>query len=115
MRDHIGNKRQFIQSSKAWYGCGNLTPGDSLKDVVTIGFYSHDGGTSGEFEIEWIELCGNIVPRLKAWDDGWSALYHFNDMLKVMASIDSENISVDDFCTRLEELGIENATPTSRE
>lgn len=83
-------------------------------DEINIGFYHPDGGTTGEFQITWSELAGNIVPRLEVFDDGWHALFQFNDMLEQMAKVDGENIKPGDFCKLLVALGIEDMTKPER-
>ena len=110
MKNHDGCKRGFFQLSKAWYGESNLKTTDNV-DEITIGFYHPDGGTSGEFQISWKKLCGNIVPQLEVWDDGWSALSNFCDMIELMATLDGENIAPDLFAEHLRNLGIEDMTP----
>ena len=111
MKNHDGCKRGFYQLSKAWYGESNLRSTEKV-DEITIGYYHPDGGTSGEFQISWEKLCGNIVPKLEVWDDGWSALSSFSDMIDFMATIDGENIAPDLFAENLRKLGIEDMTPT---
>jgi len=111
MKDHTGKKRQFIQISRAWYASVSL-PQDEKIEVVMIGFYDSNGGTTGEFQVSWEYLGDKLVPCLSAFDDAWNALLHFNDLLKALADIDGENISPDEFCRLLVNLGIEDATPT---
>lgn len=108
---HEGDVRGFYQLSKAWYGPSNLKGLDML-DCITVGFYAPEGGTSGEFEIVWELVCGKPARILKAFDDGWSALFNFGDMLESMADIDGKDVSPDEFAKLLEELGIKNLTPT---
>jgi len=114
MQDHSECKRQFIQLSKAWYADANLR-NSKFDDKISIGFYHPEGGTTGEFEIEFSELCGRIVPKLTAYDDGWSALFNFSDLIEKMAEIDDKCVSADEFCELLVLLGIENKTPTEQE
>ena len=109
IRNHNGDIRGFTQLSKAWYGKANLTTDDTL-DRLNLGLYCPDGGTSGEFEIKWVGIGRGWTPILNAFDDGWSALYKFKDLLKIMASIDSDDITPDDFVKLLEKLGIKNMT-----
>ena len=104
-------KRQFVQTSKAWYAKANLPEGDTV-DVVTIAWNYDDGGTAGEFEVSWAEKNGSLVPKLSVFSDGWKALYQFKDLLEYMASIDGKGIKPDEFCRKLVELGIEDTTPT---
>ena len=111
MSKHDECSRRFIQLSKAWYADANLARTDII-DQVTIGYYHPEGGTTGEFQVTWKELGGKVVPSLHAFDDGWSALFQFGDMLESMADIDDKNVSPDEFCKLLVAIGIEDDTPT---
>lgn len=113
MKDHTECKRQFTRLSRAWYASANLPEGGKV-EIVTIGFYHPDGGTTGEFQVSWEHLGGKLTPRLCAFDDSWNALFNFGDMLESMADIDGEDISPDEFCQLLIALGIEDATPTEQ-
>lgn len=101
MRDHSGNLRQFACFAN-----------DSSRPVkIVIGLYGRLGGTSGEFTVEWESTSdGCYTPRLKVWNDGWSALQHFQDMLEVLAAHDSEDLSPEKFMVLLQGLGIANHT-----
>jgi len=110
---HEGDKRQFTQLSRAWYADANL-PENGKVEIITIGFYCPGGGTSGEFEVSWSYLGGRLVPKLRAYDDSWSALYEFSDLLDCMAGVDGRNITPDEFCKLLVNLGIEDATRTKQ-
>ena len=110
MQDHSECKRQFIQLSRAWYAEANLRDVD-YSDKITIGFYHPEGGTTGEFEISFSELGGRTVPKLIAFDDSWSALFNFGDLIEKMADIDDRCISPEKFCELLKSLGIEDNTP----
>lgn len=109
MKDHTNCKRQFTQLSRAWYADANLPQGNKV-EIITIGFYDPEGGTTGEFEVSWQKVGGRLTPKLTSFDDSWNALFNFSDMLEAMADIDSEDISPEDFCKLLLELGIEDAT-----
>jgi hypothetical protein len=111
---HKGDVRGFVQTSKAWYAKTSLTS-PNIAESIMIGFYSPEGGTSGEFEVVWERLCSKFTPRLKAFDDGWSALFGFGDLLEAMAGIDGQDVSPDEFVVILESLSIENMTETERE
>ncbi|MDA3833732.1 MAG: hypothetical protein PF495_10065 [Spirochaetales bacterium] len=104
-----GDERGFSQLSKTWYGKTNLT-NPAMLDIISIGFYTPDGGTSGEFQVAWEKLAGKWIPRLKAFDDSWISLSNFSDMLKAMAGVDDQNIPPDDFASMLEKLGIRDMT-----
>ena len=111
MRNHKGDIRGFIHSGSAWYA--SSMPGPE-KDSISIGMYAPDGGTSGEFMIDWVELNGKFVPQLAAFDDAWSALENFTDMLKEMAKLDSKGVTPQKFCEMLKSIGIEDLTERVR-
>lgn len=107
---HEGMIRGFHHTSRAWYGKASLSREDII-DCINIGFYTKgEGGSTGEFSVEWKLLGGRTVPYLRAYDDSWNALFEFKDMLEQMAKIDDKNISPDEFALMLEELGIEDLT-----
>lgn len=104
MKDHTDCIRGYHRSSKAYYS-------DVMKGIeVNFGMFYQDGSTTGEMCIEWIEVGENISPRLKAFDDSWSALSLFTDLIKKMGEHDSENISEEDFCKLLDECGFKDLT-----
>lgn len=107
---HYGDIRGFTQLSKAWYAKANLTD-PNIKDEITIGFYSPGGGTSGEFQVVWEKLGVKWTPRLKAFDDAWSALFNFSDLIESMALVGGDDITPAAFVVVLECLGIKNMTP----
>lgn len=112
-KDHTGCTRKFTQLSRAWYSGSNLPDGDKV-EVVTVGLYHHEGGTTGEFQISWSFLGGKLVPELSAFDDSWGALLQFRDLLESMAGIDDKNIEPNQFCELLISLDIVDATQTKR-
>jgi len=105
MKEHEGCIRGYHRSTKAFYA--NVM-GDRID--VMIGMYHPEGGTSGEFKIEWEQLDGKRTPRLKSFDDSWNVLWMFKDLLEKMANIDSEDISEEDFCKLLDSLKIKDLT-----
>lgn len=113
MKNHDGDKRQFYHLSKAWYAAANLTNPDIL-DEITIGFFSPDGGTSGEFVIRWRKLGDSFAARLEAFDDSWDALSNFKDLIDKLAELDETNPTPDEIAALLVECGIEDATPLTQ-
>lgn len=107
---HEGGKRKFYHVGEAWYSSTAL--GFGMDDEVVIGVYHPDGGTTGEFSVRWSKVGRESTPMLCAFDDSWSALSMFQDVLKKMAEIDDHNIMPDEFCYLLLECGVEDATPT---
>ena len=114
MRDHTGDYRGFTHTGGSWYAFSLPQFRDSVKDSISIGMYSPDGGTSGEFQIEWVDLDGKLTPRLAAFDDSWSALQNFGDLLARMALLDDKNIIPKQFCEMLISIGIQDRTERER-
>ena len=108
---HYECERQFMQLSRAWYGKESLKISDYV-DEIMIGFYPKGGGTTGEFAIRWIIIGEHIVPQLQSFDDSWSALWEFRDLLEKLAEIDNKKTSPKEICNLLTGLGITDATPT---
>jgi len=104
MRNHEGCIRAYIRSSKAWYS--KVID----REEIMIGMYHPEGGTSGEFKIEWVEIGKSITPILKCYDDAWSALWNFKDFLEELSKIDSENIDEFGVVQILDRLGIKDIT-----
>jgi len=108
MRDHSGCKRAYVRHSKAWYA-------KTYEEVsISIGMYHPYGGTSGEFMIVWDQIDRYAIPQLRAYDDSWSALLKFNDLLEKMGEIDDKNVSESEFCMILNELNIIDITDYER-
>lgn len=109
---HEGDERRFIISSQAWYGDANRSkdskPGD---DEIMLGYYCPDGGTSGEFSIKWRELANRNVPYLKAYDDSWSALAGFTDVIQELKKLDGTDPTVEQVAQVLVACGVKDATP----
>jgi hypothetical protein len=107
MKNHEGGKRAYIRSSKAYYK--SVLKGDVS---VAIGIYYAEGGTSGEFEVEFVELIKGkpLAARLKVFEDSWNALSLFKDLLEKMAEIDGQEIQEAEFCQLLDSLGIIDIT-----
>lgn len=106
-RIHKGGSRAYIRSSKAYYA-------KLLNEPISImiGIYYPDGGTTGEFEIKFIELLKNhpLSAQLKAFEDSWNVLYLFSDLLEKMSEISGQEIQEPEFCEILDSLGIIDIT-----
>ena len=111
MKDHDGDIRGFYHLSEAWYGPANLSNSSTYVDEVNFGFFCPDGGTSGEICMKWQELGGKIAPRLECFDDGWSALASFTDLIAEMGELDDENPTPKEFCALLSRFGFKDLTP----
>jgi hypothetical protein len=110
---HEGDERRFSIMSQSWYVDSNMDPARRAagEDEITLGFYSPDGGTSGEFAIRWEQLSGKIIARLKAYEDSWSALANFNDVLQKLAELDGTEPDVETVAEVLKSCGVIDATP----
>lgn len=106
---HANCKRTFIVSSQAWYASScNLKAGE---DEILIGMSHLEGGTTGEFSLKWTMVGNEMTPRLRAYEDSWSALYEFSDLLQELAKLDGTNPSVDAVVAVLLKCGVEDETP----
>ncbi len=104
MKDHTDCRRGFHWSSRAWYA-------DAVKESkVIFGMFHKDGGTRNEMNMIWEELGGRIVPKLGVYDDAWSALSLFTDLIDCLAEVDSQNITEEQFVTILKNCGFEDLT-----
>jgi len=114
MSKHDGNTKGFSHLLEAHYGKTILSMKayERVVDDVTIGFYSEEGGTSGEFSVVWENLGGShgVSAKLVAWNDSWSALAEMPELIGLMNELDSVRMSPDDFCKRLIELGFKDRT-----
>lgn len=106
MRDHEGDVRGFYIANRAYYG-GHT----SDRKEITFGLYSPLGGTSGEMGVQWQELNGKSVPQLRAFDDSWSALATFGDLLSELAKVGDECITEDQLIEILLSCSFEDSTP----
>ena len=109
MTEHEGCRRAFHHIGTSWYA-KTVLPCGEIVDRINLGFYAYDGVTSGEFEINWLVLGGELTPRLTAYDDSWHALNECRDLLEAMAARDSERISPLELCELLKSLGFEDIT-----
>jgi len=106
MKQHEGCIRGYHRSSKAWYAKAN----NKDRIEVTFGMYLEGDGTSGEMTMEWVELANKQCARLKAFEDSWSALALFTDLIQKMGEVDSEGIQEEEFCKMLDECGFKDLT-----
>lgn len=99
----------FHWYSRAWYSKGQLPEG-RVQDRLNIGFFHKEGGTTGEFMIEWEDVGPYVAPRLKACDDGWHALASMPELIQLMASWDDENRPIEQFAEAMLNLGFKDLT-----
>lgn len=65
-------------------------------DEVVIGDYPEDGGTTGEFTIQWMQVGKDIVPVLKVYDDAWKILQE-SQIGKILSGLDNKNVEPEKF------------------
>lgn len=115
-KDYSSCVRGFHWVSRAWYGSASLMNELKVVDSITIGFYDvDDGGTIGEFSINWEKLGGETVLRLDAFNDSWGTFAHFADLLGAMAKIDEVNVTPEKFVEILTSFNIADLTKYTRE
>ncbi len=104
MKHHTAYRRCYHRRRKAYYA--------NAKEPVSVGFgiYAHDGISFGAMEIEWVVVGVNIFPKLICFDDGWSALHSFADVIEKMGQVDEQNITEPDFCKLLDSCGFKDIT-----
>lgn len=112
MKDHEGDIKQYRIRSESYYAeaLARAINEKNVTDVIHFGFYSPDGGTSGEMSMKWHVLGGQPIPRLECYDDGWHALAQFKDVIDAMAEVDGECITPKQFCELLDKCGFMDAT-----
>ena len=106
MKDHDGDYRGFIWGSQSYYWQA-LGYED---DEVTFGLFSPEGGTSGEMSVRWEKLGRSDVPKLRAFDDAWSALSTFTDVIAEMGEHDGEDMTPQEFVDLLLSCGFKDNT-----
>lgn len=106
MRDHSNTIKGFHRLSKAFY----TYPNSPVQ--VSFGMYdAEDGSTSGEMMMEWVELIpGELSALFKCYDDGWSAMALFTDLINELGTVDSQQITEEEFCKILVKFGFKDLT-----
>lgn len=82
-------------------------------DEITFGYYTPDGGTSGEMLIRWKALEAGKPPtaRLESFQDSWHALATFKDVLDALGELDNTYPTVAHVAQALLACGFTDATP----
>lgn len=107
MADHTGCIRGYYRGSKAYYA--KTVYKDRIE--VTFGMYHPEGGTSGEMTMVWESLNNTLCARLKSFEDSWSALALFTDLIQKMGEVDGQGIQEEDFVKILDSCGFKDLTP----
>jgi hypothetical protein len=100
--------RGFSIRSEAWYG--KMPLDEDMLDEIMVGMYHPEGGTTGEFGVRWSMIGGEATPRLEVFNDAWSALVNFTDLLEWMASVDDQHVSPKEFSEALKRIGVKDLT-----
>lgn len=106
-------RRAFSQLSRAWYGEANLKNAD-FEDEIFFGLYSTDGGTIGEISVRWVNLNGELTPKITVFSDAWNVLAQFKDLIDLLGKHDNENPTPKEFCKYLIGCGFVDITETER-
>ncbi len=108
----------FHWGTRAYYHMPQNQKPDYIDDL-SLGIYHSEGGTSGEFTIEWITLDRNVASRLKAFDDSWHVMPLMPELFTLMAQVSSDSstpaYSTEDFTKRLLEKGWRDLTRYARD
>ncbi|MCC7449631.1 MAG: hypothetical protein IT324_19580 [Anaerolineae bacterium] len=110
MNKHEGMKKGFIHFRSAWYANKVALPMEEV-DHVHFGYYAADGGTTGEMVMIWNRLGpDDITPRLAIFNDAWSVLATFSDVIAALGKLDDQPITPQQFCDLLLEHGFTDLT-----
>jgi hypothetical protein len=96
---------------RAFYYFPKSAPSDPPE--IFFGIYAPNGGLldGGECCMRWLELSGQLTPRLHAYDDSWRVLASFSDdLLQRLAEVDDKNISPEQFIEILKSCGFVDQT-----
>ncbi|MCK5602949.1 hypothetical protein KAR91_13790 [Candidatus Pacearchaeota archaeon] len=108
-KDHKGDVKGFTHLSKSWYGEANLR-NSKYTDEIMIGFYSPEGGTSGEFGVRWQQLGGKSTPQLQVFNDGWHAFAEMPELISRLKELDDMHVTPDDLSKILIDIGFKDLT-----
>jgi hypothetical protein len=90
--------RGFHWSSRAWYAKANKL----ILPEVTFGMYEENGeDCCAEMVMRWHDLGNTITPRLECFEDAWSVLNSFNDLILALSMYTGKNISDETFVSIL--------------
>ncbi len=106
---HNGAKRGFYWTNKAWY-CIENKPNEIIFGLYHYDKFGGDDGTTGEMQMLWEDLSGKDVPQLRVYDDAWSVLSMFHDVVDRLAEYDNENITPEQFIEVLRSCGFNDCT-----
>lgn len=107
MSKHEGMIRGYHRSHLAWYAkANNITEPEILFGL----FDPEEGGTTGGMVMEWVNIGGESVANLNVFEDAWSTLSLFTDLIQRMGEVDNQLIQEPEFCKMLDECGFIDMT-----
>lgn len=83
-------------------------PSSKSQREISFALHSPGGGVKGEIIMVWTELGGKQVPQLQSYDDSWTVLACFTDVIEKLSEYDNCNISPEKFMEILDSLGFIN-------
>lgn len=64
----------------------------------------------GEFAIRWIELGGESIPKIEAYDDSWKALFSAPDLIEYLTKVNNKDVTQVELVNALISLGFTDRT-----
>lgn len=105
----------FSQLSKTWYYSPNQ---NGTVEEMSIGVYCVNGGTMGEFNLEWAALANGAAAQLRAYHDAWQVFPFMPKLFPMLASVstgsNNASVSPDIFANMLEKIGFLNLTAITK-
>lgn len=81
------------------------------KNQLYIEFYNSESHDQADITMEWINLQKESVPMLKIFNDSWLTIYkHGQEFMRLLASMDDQNISKQELKQKLLEIGFIDET-----
>lgn len=98
----------FHHLKEAWYA--KSLPNQI--DQVYFGNYTTTGGTIGEMSVEWLDLgiAKSPTPKLGSFGDSWHLFEDYRYLRLIARLADLPEITPEQFCTLLIELGFKDIT-----
>ncbi len=113
--DVTGNRAPIVPDHTwRYYNHNQAFPNQTRKtNTVRVGLDHNEGGTSGEFTIDFVELGGRTVPQLRVFDDAWQVL-HLSNVVAALAKWDDSKADELTIMKELAHLGMTDITDELR-
>lgn len=117
-------RRQYSVTSRAWYADSALPRNnrDNVVDEVTVGHYSTDGGSTGEFEIKLVQMEGPAKPpamQVCVFTDAWHLFKYEIGLFQRLALLEDPTLAelervlqIEGFTDKTQTRSPYEATPT---